>query len=77
VWNFADIYSALDAARGAEEVADAGRLASRIGAWLHDAHMREAVADAALKTVDVLGGALDRTLAAIDPYLMQLRLEQR
>jgi len=24
-----------------------------------------------------LGGALDRTLAALDPYLVQLRLEQR
>src|SRR5205085_9982808 len=39
VWNFTEIYSALDAARGAEEVADAGRLASRIHAWLHDAHL--------------------------------------
>ena len=76
VWNFADIYSALDAARGAEVVTDAGRLAGRIGAWLADAHLRDAVAEAALKTVEVLGGALDRTLAAIDPYLMQLRLER-
>jgi len=24
-----------------------------------------------------LGGALNRTLAALDPYLVQLRLEQR
>jgi 3-deoxy-D-manno-octulosonic-acid transferase len=77
VWNFADIYSALDAARGAEEVADATRLAARIGAWLSDAKLRQTVAEAAFKTVDMLGGALDRTLAAIDPYLMQLRLEQR
>jgi hypothetical protein len=27
--------------------------------------------------VQTLGGALERTLAALDPYLMQLRLEQR
>jgi hypothetical protein len=27
--------------------------------------------------VDKLGGALERTLAALEPYLMQLRLEQR
>jgi 3-deoxy-D-manno-octulosonic-acid transferase len=77
VWNFADIYAALDQARGAEEVADASRLTVRIGAWLTDADLREDVASAAFKTVEILGGALDRTLAAIDPYLMQLRLEQR
>jgi 3-deoxy-D-manno-octulosonic-acid transferase len=77
VWNFADIYAALDEARGAEEVADAGKLTVRIGALLTDAALRETVAEAALKTVEILGGALDRTLAAIDPYLMQLRLEQR
>ncbi|MFL5063700.1 MAG: 3-deoxy-D-manno-octulosonic acid transferase, partial [Xanthobacteraceae bacterium] len=77
VWNFADIYSALDTARGAEEVDDADKLTALIGAWLTDAHLRETVAEAALKTVEVLGGALDRTLSAIDPYLMQLRLEYR
>lgn len=77
VWNFADIYSALDAARGAEEVANAESLAQRIGAWLSDARLRATAAEAALNTVEVLGGALDRTLSAIDPYLMQLRLEYR
>src|SRR5262249_24503423 len=77
VWNFADIYSALDAARGAEEVDDAEKLAARIGALLSDARLRATVAAAALKTVETLGGALDRTLTAIDPYLMQLRLEYR
>jgi 3-deoxy-D-manno-octulosonic-acid transferase len=77
VWNFADIYAALDEARGAEEVTDAGRLAVRIGTWLTDADLRDEIATAALRTVAVLGGALERTLAAIDPYLMQLRLEQR
>jgi 3-deoxy-D-manno-octulosonic-acid transferase len=77
VWNFADIYSALDAARGAEEVADATNLALRIGAWLTDANLCATVAAAARETVEVLGGALERTLSAIDPYLMQLRLEYR
>lgn len=75
VWNFAEIYAALDAARGAEEVPDAGKLAVRIGAWLADPTTRLAVAEAALKTVEVLGGALERTLSALEPYLMQLRLE--
>jgi 3-deoxy-D-manno-octulosonic-acid transferase len=77
VWNFTEIYSALDDARGAEEVLDVNRLAVRIGAWLTDAALRKQVADAGAETVDKLGGALRRTLAAIEPYLMQLDLERR
>jgi 3-deoxy-D-manno-octulosonic-acid transferase len=52
-------------------------LAVRIGAWLTDAAARKQVADAGLATVEQLGGALRRTLAAIEPYLMQLDLERR
>jgi 3-deoxy-D-manno-octulosonic-acid transferase len=77
VWNFNEIYSALDEARGAEEVLDVNRLAVRIGAWLTDAAARKQVADAGLATVEQLGGALKRTLTAIEPYLMQLDLERR
>ena len=67
VWNFKEIYLALDEARGAEEVLDVNRLAVRIGAWLTDAAARKHVADAALATVEQLGGALKRTIAAIEP----------
>jgi 3-deoxy-D-manno-octulosonic-acid transferase len=77
VWNFAEIYSALDAAGGAEQVSDAGKLAIRVRAWLADPRERTAVVKAAGETVATLGGALDRTLAALDPYLMQLRPERR
>ena len=65
--------------RGAQSSAASAvnKLAVRIGAWLTDAAARKAVADAALETVDQLGGALKRTLAALEPYLMQLHLEQR
>jgi 3-deoxy-D-manno-octulosonic-acid transferase len=77
VWNFAEIYSALDAAGGAEQVSDAGKLAVRVGAWLANSDERVAVVNAARETVATLGGALERTLAALDPYLMQLRLEHR
>jgi 3-deoxy-D-manno-octulosonic-acid transferase len=77
VWNFAEIYATLDEAHGAELVADAAALTARLGEWLANAGARGAVADAASGTVGRLGGALKRTLAALDPYLMQLRLEQR
>ena len=77
VWNFAEIYAALDQAHGAEQVNDVGRLAVRLGAWLRDTQERAAVVAAARETVSVLGGALERTLSALDPYLMQIRLERR
>jgi 3-deoxy-D-manno-octulosonic-acid transferase len=77
VWNFAEIYSALDSAGGAELVTDAGRLTVRIGAWLKDGDARSRVAQAGLKAMDTLSGALERTVAALDPYLMQFRLEHR
>jgi 3-deoxy-D-manno-octulosonic-acid transferase len=77
VWNFAEIYATLDGAHGAELVTDAEALTDRLGEWLTDAAARKSVVDAATGTVGRLGGALKRTLAALDPYLMQLRLEQR
>lgn len=77
VWNFAEIYATLDAEHGAIAVADEETLTVRLGEWLAKPVARRAVADAAAGTVERLGGALKRTLAALDPYLMQLRLEQR
>jgi 3-deoxy-D-manno-octulosonic-acid transferase len=74
VWNFADIYSALDGAGGAEQVNDAATLAACSGGWLTDNQQRQAVTEAGRRTVDMLGGALDRTLQALEPYFMQLRL---
>jgi 3-deoxy-D-manno-octulosonic-acid transferase len=77
VWNFAEIYAALDDAHGAEPVADPERLVAHLAAWLGDPDACAQVADTGHKVVKTLGGALDRTLAALDPYLMQLQLHQR
>ena len=77
VWNFGEIYTALDASGGAELVADVGKLTVRIGSWLKDADARNKVAQTGLRAMETLAGALDRTVAALDPYLMQFRLEQR
>ena len=73
VWNFAEIYSALDAAGGAEMVTDTGKLTVRIGAWLKDAEAREEGRADRAAAMDTLAGALERTVAALDPYLMQFR----
>jgi 3-deoxy-D-manno-octulosonic-acid transferase len=77
VANFAEIYRALDAVHGAGLVADAETLADRASAWLRDPVARGAAAEAAHNTVMALGGALDRTVQALDPYFMQLRLGRR
>jgi len=77
IWNFAEIYEALDKSHGAEQVSDVGKLTVRVGAWLKDADERATVVAAARETVATLGGALERTISAIDPYLMQIRLEHR
>jgi 3-deoxy-D-manno-octulosonic-acid transferase len=77
VWNFAELYEELDAARGAEQIGDVGRLTVRVGALLTNAAERAAITGAARATVERLSGALDRTLAALDPYFMQIRLERR
>ncbi len=77
VWNFAEIYEALDAAGGAEPVPDQEALRACLGGWLADPAARKAAADAGAVTVGKLGGALERTVVALEPYLMQLRLEQQ
>ena len=67
VWNFAEIYAALDQAHGAEKVEDASKLTASFGALLAQAEARARVADAARATVEALGGALERTLQIARP----------
>ena len=52
----------LDAAHGAELVADEEALTACLAGWLADPTARKAVADAAAAAVEKLGGALERTL---------------
>ena len=77
VWNFAEIYASLDDAHGAEPIASPDRLVAHFAAWLNDPDACTRVAKAGHGVVQKLGGALDRTLVSLDPYLMQLQLHQR
>jgi 3-deoxy-D-manno-octulosonic-acid transferase len=77
VWNFTEIYARLDKANGAKLVTGEATLVAGLDDWLGNAAWRTAAADAAKATLLSLGGALERTLTALDPYLLQLRLEQR
>jgi 3-deoxy-D-manno-octulosonic-acid transferase len=75
VFNFADVYSALDGAGGARQAEDEEALVKQLGQLLADPAQRSQSVAAAERVVAQLGGALERTLAALEPYLLQLRLE--
>ncbi len=77
VWNFAELYSALDAAHGAELITDADRLVTAFSAWLSNPSARKRAAQAARATVEDLGGALERTLQSLEPYLLELQMQRR
>jgi 3-deoxy-D-manno-octulosonic-acid transferase len=76
VFNFLDVYAALNAAGGAVGIDGEDQLAAQVGNWLTDHSAREHAIDAGAKVVEELGGALERSLAALEPYLMQLRIER-
>jgi 3-deoxy-D-manno-octulosonic-acid transferase len=75
VFNFADVYEALDCAGGARRADTKEALVKQLGQLLADPAARESSVAAAERVVAELGGALDRTLVALEPYLFQLRLE--
>jgi 3-deoxy-D-manno-octulosonic-acid transferase len=75
VFNFADVYEALDGAGGARLAETQEALVKQLGQLLADPAARNQVVAAAERVVSQLGGALDRTLAALEPYILQLRLE--
>src|SRR5882672_4600165 len=75
VFNFTDVYEALDSAGGAGQADTQEALVKQLRRLLADPAARELSVSAAERVVEHLGGALDRTLAALEPYLLQLRLE--
>jgi 3-deoxy-D-manno-octulosonic-acid transferase len=77
VHNFTDVYAALDRDGGSIAVADAQGLANTVGALLSDVARLRTMARAAGETVEGLGGAVDRTMQAIEPFLMHMHLAGR
>jgi 3-deoxy-D-manno-octulosonic-acid transferase len=76
VFNFTDVYEALDNAGGARQADTLETLVNQLGQLLDNPAAREASVAASERVVEQLGGALDRTLIALEPYLLQLRLEK-
>jgi 3-deoxy-D-manno-octulosonic-acid transferase len=75
VFNFADVYEALDGVGGARKADTEEALVKQLGQLLADPAQRSQSVAAAERVVEQLGGALERTLAALEPYLLQLHLE--
>ncbi len=75
VTNFGDVYRALDEAGGAQLIESGETMVKQIGRWLEDKEARQRAGASGRAVVDKLGGALERTVAALEPYLLQLRLE--
>lgn len=76
VFNFSDLYGAIDAAKGAGIADTQEALTKQLGQLLADPAARDRLLTASTGVVERLGGALERTLAALEPYLLQLRLER-
>jgi 3-deoxy-D-manno-octulosonic-acid transferase len=75
VFNFTDVYEALDQSGGARRVDDQQAVVKQLGQLLANPDSRDAMVAASAQVVDDLGGALERTLTALEPYLLQVRLE--
>jgi 3-deoxy-D-manno-octulosonic-acid transferase len=74
VGNFRDVYDALIEARAVMPVEDSATLAEAVERLIAHPDERERLAREARACVDRFGGALDRTIGALSPYLTALGL---
>ncbi len=77
VHNFAEVFAALDRADGALPVSDAQTVAEAVMALMREPARARAVARAGGIVVEQMGGAVLRTVHAIEPYLMSFSLDQQ
>ncbi|MGY4511793.1 3-deoxy-D-manno-octulosonic-acid transferase [Bradyrhizobium sp. USDA 3650] len=75
VFNFADVYEALDHSGGARQADTQELLIKQLGQLLADPALRRKIQQSGAGVVEDLGGALNRTMTALEPYLLQLRIE--
>ncbi|MET0744529.1 MAG: 3-deoxy-D-manno-octulosonic acid transferase [Microvirga sp.] len=77
VHNAREIYAAIDDAHGALMVQDADGLARALDALLRDPSLTRAMARTATEVVNGLGGAVDRTMQSIEPFIVQAKIGGR
>jgi 3-deoxy-D-manno-octulosonic-acid transferase len=69
-----EIYAALDEAHASFEVLDSNALARALNQLLGDASLARKMARAGSETVQALGGAVDRTMQSIEPFIVQAKI---
>jgi 3-deoxy-D-manno-octulosonic-acid transferase len=74
VHNFEDVYAAIDLARGALMVNDSAALARAVSELLTNTALTRDMARAAGEAVQSLGGAVERTMQSIEPFIVQAKL---
>lgn len=77
VANFADVYAELDARDGALLVADAESLTGALTMLLADTRRLREMARTAGEVVDAYGGAVEKIMQALEPYVLQMELAGR
>ncbi len=77
VSNFLEVYAALDASGGASVVNDADALAGALAGLFADPARLRRQARAAGETVEKFGGATSAILNALEPWFMQMQVEER
>ncbi|WP_375157285.1 3-deoxy-D-manno-octulosonic acid transferase [Bradyrhizobium sp. RDT46] len=75
VFNFAEVFEALDASGAARQADTQEALVKQLGLLLAEPTVCDKMQRAGAGVVEQLGGALDRTMTALEPYLLQLRIE--
>jgi 3-deoxy-D-manno-octulosonic-acid transferase len=74
VHNFQDVYTALDRAGGALGIPNNEALPTAIASLLADTGLMREMARLAAETVERLGGAVDRTMQSVEPFIVELKL---
>ena len=75
VQNFREIYQALVESGGVRLVRDEAMLAGHVLHLLRNRRDLDAMKKAADQTVSSMTGALERSIEALDPYIMPLRVK--
>jgi 3-deoxy-D-manno-octulosonic-acid transferase len=77
IHNFTEVFDVLDRSRGAIMVKDTAGLARAVSELLGNAALTRDMARAASDAIQSLGGAVERTLQSIEPFIVQMKLGAR
>lgn len=77
IGNFLDVFSALDGQDGAIRVDNGAALAGQVAALLTDPALLRRTAENSRRIVGELGGATDKIMLALEPYIAQMMFSRQ